>query len=493
MKITLISPYYDITNPGLRTLSSCLKKAGHDSQMVFLPQAWGGTLNDFLVYESERTINDLVDICSDSDMIGITLMTNYFFRVSSLTRRLKEHLDKPVVWGGVHPTIRPEECLEYADIVCISEGDLSFVELCNRLEEGKDYSDMSGIGFKQNGKMIRNDPRNFVQDLDLIPHPDYSTKDSFILDKDALVPMEKNLLHQAMLRGMTIDEGEASLQIITSRGCPLNCSYCANNIFRRLTKGKYLRARSPEHIIKELKDALSTMDFVKSVWISDDTFISRSFENLKAFVEIYKKEINLPFFCLGDPLHITEEKMELLCDGGLRLMTMGIQTGAENTKRLYNRPIPNDKVLKATKIISQFTTKIKFPMYDIIVDNPYETRSDEYETVQLVSRIPRPYYLQLFSLTFFPESSLYKRAVKNGIVTDEYEQIYNKPFLERGTTYHTMLLRLYNHKLPMFAMKILSSRPIYFFLSMKIFNSFYSAVYKMIKGWQNKGAGKKAT
>lgn len=488
MKITLISPYYDVASIGVRILSSCLKKAGHNTRMIFLPQVGGGYLNDFNIEEKEKTINHLIELCSDSHLIGITLMTNYFFRVANLTQRLKKHLSQPVVWGGVHPTIRPQECLKYADIVCMSEGEISIVELCDRLEKDIDPSDLKGIWFRKNGEIIKNEPIPLIQDLDAIPYPDYSLDNSFILEKDTLVPMDHDRLHHAILRGMTIDEGKATYQVITSRGCPLNCSYCCNDIFRRLhKKEKYLRNRSAENIVKELEQALKTMDFIGGIWISDDCFIHQSLDNLEKFIDLYKRRINLPFFCLGDPLHVTREKMELLCNGGLRLMTMGIQSGSKKTKQLFNRKISNDRILKTTNIINQFKEKMKLPMYDVIVDNPYETREDEFETIELISKIPRPYYLQLFSLTFFPESSLHKRAVADGIITNDYEQVYKKPYYEKGTSYHNILLRLYNRRVPHFILKILSSRTVYFFMSMGPFDIFYRVCYKVLNMLRRKG------
>ncbi|UCG68043.1 MAG: B12-binding domain-containing radical SAM protein, partial [Thermoplasmata archaeon] len=428
MKITLISPYYDVASIGIRILSSCLKTAGHHTRMVFLPQVRGGYLNDFLIEENEKTMNNLIELCSDSDLIGITLMTNYFFRVARLTQKLKRELSQPIIWGGIHPTIRPRECLQYADMICVGEGEISLVELCNCLEKGLDQSNIKGIWSRREGEIINNGTRSLIQDLDSVPYPDYTIDNSFILEKDYLVPMDYGRLHLSLLRGMTIDDGKATYQVITSRGCPLNCSYCSNDILKRLHgKEKYLRCRSPENVIKELEDAINKMDFIRGIWISDDCFIYQPTEYLEKYIDLYKKKVNLPFFCLGDPIHVTREKMNSLCDGGLKLMTMGLQSGSEKTKKLYKRNISNDKILETTKIINQFQAKMYPPMYDIIVDNPYESLEDQFETIKLISKIPRPYYLQLFSLSFFPETSLYKRAVKDGIITDDYKQIYNKP------------------------------------------------------------------
>lgn len=479
MKVTLISPYYDVTSIGMRILSSCLKKAGHDTKMIFLPQAHTRNQEDFLVYENDEMIKDLLEICAGSDLIGLTLMTNYYFRGIHLTRQLKKKINIPIIWGGVHPTVRPEECLETADLVCISESEHTIVELCNRIEEGKDFSDVPGTAFTRDGKVVRNDPKNFVQDLDLLPLPDYSIDDSFIIAENHVVPMDRDLLKQALLKGMKIERDIPSYQVMTSRGCPLDCAYCCNDIFRRLNTGKYLRHRSAENIITELKEALSTMDFIGAVWISDDTFFSRSTESIRRFAELYKREINLPFFCLGDPLHITEEKLDILCSSGMQLMTMGIQTGSERTKRLYKRSIANNKIISATEIIHRFNDRMSPPMYDIIVDNPYENRADEYETIQLISRIPRPFYLQLFSLTFFPGSSLYELAKKDGLITDEHKQIYNKPFFNKRATFYTLLLRIYNRKVPSLILKILSTRFIYRFFSMRVFDPLYRSGYRM--------------
>ncbi len=482
MKITLISPYFDITSIGMRILSSCLKEKGYETKMVFLPQSKGAFQNDFLIKESEQCINDLTEICSDSDVIGITLMTNYYFRAASLTERLKKRLNKPLIWGGVHPTVRPDECLQYADMVITGEGERSLIELVDCMSHGKEPGEVRGLCLKKNGVIKKNSPSPLIQDLDSLPFPDYSIENSYISHNDSIVPMDLPLFEEALLNGMTIEKGKPVYQIITSRGCPLNCSYCCNDIFRKMHRGeRYLRVRSTDNIIDELEQAIHYMDFIRGVWISDDCFIYQSPEELDKFAKSYKKRIDLPFFCLGDPIHLTKEKMEVLCDAGLTLMTMGIQSGSGKSKKLFRRNISNERIVETTTIIGGFRNRIKPPMYDIIVDNPFETIEDEYETLELISKIQRPYYLQLFSLTFFPGSTLYNKAVETGIITDDYNQIYNKPYYDKKPTFHNILLRLYNRKIPKVILMILSSKPLYFLLSSKVFAYIYKTADKVRK------------
>ena len=132
MKVTLISPYLDIKSFGLRTLSACLKKEGHDVQLIFLPRPFTERYED-------KTLNEVVKISSGAALIGISLMTNFFDNAVQISQILRKSLDIPILWGGIHPTIRPQECLNYADLVCIGEGEEAVTELARKMEGGQGY------------------------------------------------------------------------------------------------------------------------------------------------------------------------------------------------------------------------------------------------------------------------------------------------------------------------------------------------------------------
>ena len=148
MKITLVSPYPDLKAFGLRTLSSCLKKKGHDVQSIFLPKRFKDR------YE-EKDLNGLVELSKRTDLVGISLMTNFFDNAVQITQALKNQCNIPVLWGGVHPTIRPDECLKYADMVCIGEGEESLAELANTMDDKKSYYNIGGIWFKDKENIIK--------------------------------------------------------------------------------------------------------------------------------------------------------------------------------------------------------------------------------------------------------------------------------------------------------------------------------------------------
>ncbi|MGA2687136.1 MAG: cobalamin B12-binding domain-containing protein [Candidatus Korobacteraceae bacterium] len=106
---------------GLRILSACLKHIGCRVQLVFLPRILGEIYPD-------RVLDQIVQLSAGSALIGISVMSDDFENAVRITQRLKRSLLTPVIWGGMHPTLQPKECLEHADIVCIGEGEETLVE-----------------------------------------------------------------------------------------------------------------------------------------------------------------------------------------------------------------------------------------------------------------------------------------------------------------------------------------------------------------------------
>ena len=140
MKVCLISPYSDFTSNAVRLLSAVLKQKGHEVTSIFLIDMsfQSGYLADFSQGYPDDLMKQVIEKAKDADVIGLSLLTQYYFRSVQLTRYLKEHLSIPIIWGGVHPTVCPEQSLIYADYVCVGEGEEAFPEFLEALENGND-------------------------------------------------------------------------------------------------------------------------------------------------------------------------------------------------------------------------------------------------------------------------------------------------------------------------------------------------------------------
>jgi len=477
MKISLISPYPDITSFGLRTISAYLKENGYTTQIIFLPDPYG----DDLIYGenryNDRVLDEAVSLCKKSDLIGISLMTNFFDGAVQITKKIKDSLDIPVIWGGVHPTIRPEESLQYADIVCVGDGEEALLELAAKMANGDDYSNTANLWFKSNGRIIKNPLRPLPKSLDIYPFPDYSLEDHHILFDGYIKPLTFELTQLCLERGtVSAYLNNTGYQTMTGRGCPHKCTYCINDAIKNLYHGQnYLRWRSTIHVMRELLWVKKHMPYVGYIWISDDAFLGRSIKNIREFCIEYKKKIGLPFSVLASPLTVTEEKMELLVDAGLIYVQMGIQSGSKKIQELFNRKsMSNERMMKAIRIINKYKDKMYPPSYDFILDTPYETDKDEIESLRLISKIPKPYRLQPFALVLYPGTKLHKMAKDDGFITDEKRQIYTKSYTMREPSYLNLLMTLAKGgHFPATLLKFFTSEKVLIVLNSKAMKPFF--------------------
>ncbi len=481
MKITLISPYPDVTCFGIRTLSAHLRSHGHRTQLIFLPDPFGDHLCEGVPRYREPVLDEVVSLCRESDLIGVTLMTNFFEGAVQITEKLKSRLNVPVIWGGVHPTIRPEESIRYADMVCIGEGEDALLELADTMSRGEDHSGIKNIWIKKAGEIIRNDLSPLPADLNSYSFPDYSMEDHHVMVGEKIVPLDHPLMADFLRRGTVADYlGKTGYQTMTSRGCPYGCAYCINDTINKMygSKGK-LRWRSVAHVMNELALVRENMPYVDYIWISDDEFMARKMEDLEMFCREYKARIGLPFSCLVSPLSVTEEKMRMLVDAGLVYVQMGVESGSIRMQELFGRKnMNNSRMKKAIGIINKFKDKMRAPSYDFLVDVPWETTRDKVDSLRFISEIPKPFRIQPFTLILYPGTRLYEIAKKSGMIGDEMKEIYNKTYVMREPNYLNLLLVLSRDgKFPSALLKLLISAPVLAVFNSKPVKPLFRALY----------------
>lgn len=439
--LTLISPYNNILSYGVRSISTYLRSHGVDVSVIYL-------INDFDVPYQPDVLERLVDFCGDSDLIGISVISNYFSNCVQIVKTIKSRLDTPIVWGGVHPTISPEECLDYCDVVVIGEGEETLLELVRSIKNRDGFHNIEGTAVKVDGRLHSYGMRPLMNVGDL-PVIDNNFSSDYILADGNIRSVTDDILK----RYITSD-----YMTLSSFGCAFSCSYCINNKLKKIYSGG-VRFRTVDHIMDELVNAKKKMPFIKHIWFDDDAFMVRPPDDIRTFAREYSNRIHMPFFVSGlNPRFITEDKLEHLIEAGMDRVKMGIQSGSEKSQKLYNRNIPNDKIIQAANIINKFRKKLKLTSFDIILDNPFESPDDIIQTILLLNNIPPPFTLNLFSLTFYPGTSMYEKAVEAGMVTNNMDDVYNKHYLDISNTYLNFIVVLYTiAKIPYSILKMLIS------------------------------------
>lgn len=398
MSVLLVSVQRNLDIIGLRTLHHILLERGVESHLLYLP---------CFDAASESEVGVLCDYVRQLDpaFVGISLMAiDYPYAVAVTECIKKEFPQKPVVWGGIHPTTAPEMCLQHTDYVCIGEAESAIVDLARAAEAGRPLDDVKNLAYLSNGTLVRNPLYALMEDLDELPIVEQIPPNSFVHVGERIVPLSISHLrrHKRYSGGV--------YKTLTSRGCPHACTYCCNNFLRKLYGAWKVRRRSVDHVMRELEGALRQGPKLEYVDFSDDCFLACDVDYLREFCEQYKTRVGRPFIAKSTPMYLSGPKMDLIVDAGLAWMNVGLQSGSERVcQEVYERRICREDFLDAARLINKYPVAA---YYDVIVDNPFETAEEVFDTVETLMETPRPFYTLVFSLSFYQGTDLYDRAKK---------------------------------------------------------------------------------
>ncbi len=406
MDILLLSTEDDVWSLGLRGISAVLKAAGHCTHLMFMATKERRF--------TQAMLDEVAARAHQVDIIGVSCIALGSDKAKQTIEYLKPQ-KKLVIWGGVHASLNPEECADYADIVCVGEGEGMMLDLVERLAGGNSWKDIENIAYKENGIFKQNAVRPPIADLDALPLPDF-TFDS-----------EYHWTPEGFVQVATLPDFKNSGQIIfnSSRGCAFHCTYCCNNRLKSLypVKGGYVRRMSVPRLIEHAQNLKHIFPQGKFIYFIDEDFAARPVNELAQIAAELPVKVGLPFACLAHPARITEEKMDLLVKAGMFRIHLGIESGSERTKKeIYDRHESNAIVKRSTEIISRFSGVV--PIYFFIYANPYEERDDVIATIRFIASLPAGCLLQTYNLVFFPGSDLYNRALQDGWIGGDYDSGY---------------------------------------------------------------------
>lgn len=400
MRILFYNRNYE--NLGIEFIASYLKSKGHIVELIFDP---GFSENPyfnipFLPFPKDnimkkKMLNKIKKFKPDIAMFSATTYGYPFAREMALL--IKRELKIPTLIGGVHATMLPDQVIkeEAFDMVCVGEGELAVAELADRMERGVDYKNVENIWVKDKGKIYKNKVRRLV-DLNILSNPDKDLFYKYGCFKD-------------------------TVYVMAGRGCPYNCTYCFNHSFKKLYSGKgtYVRFRHPKKVIEELKGYIRKYK-IKNVAFEDDTFTLNPIW-LKEFLELYIKEIRLPYRCLVRANTINLGIAKLLKKSGCEWAHMGLESGDQNlSNNLLKRGLTNEQIINAAKLLKK--EKIKIKLF-VIFGFPDEGPNEMFNTVAVVDKI-RPDAVCSYTFMPYPKTQLNEYSYKKGLISKEiFERI----------------------------------------------------------------------
>lgn len=392
MKIVLISPPFPnaVAPPlGLGYISSMLKQNGHDVVLLDAFNKSWEEIREFLI--SNR-----------GDVYGISFTTSNRFDGFKLARLMKSiNPDAKVITGGVHPTLCPEQCLNYCDIVVRGEGEHTVLDLINTVEENKDLTKVLGISFKKNGKIIHNTNRPFTENLDEFPFPDFSQFPPL----DSYAPYEDLILDLGVYAKMN------KAPMITSRGCPYRCIFCSSSNFW----GHKFRFRSAKNVVDEVE--WLNQDFkVDYIRFFDDNVTYNKKRLVEICQEIQRRKLDIVWRCEGrvNRIFVDFRTLQEMKKAGCHLIEYGIESGSQAGIDALKKDITLEEAERAIELTRKAGIAVKA---FFIIGNPAETKKTIEKTRRFVQKNP-PDILTLSLLQVYPGTALFELAKSQGLIDE---------------------------------------------------------------------------
>ena len=432
MKIELVCVEDALMNIGFRKMAARIKQLNTDTTIRYIAYDNYRSLKTIILgrYGSapkvrEETIRHMAEPLAQANIVAFSSMTGY----APLVRDLISHVrtinpNAYIIWGGIHPIIVPEDAIQYSDAACTGEGEFAFETFFDAFRNEKDFTSTKNFWFRQarvsgEERIVKNTflPLMTNEEMDTLPLLHYGKEEWFYKHGEGYVPLDRSIY---------IQYNGLGYNTVWSIGCPFMCTYCGNTKFIDNDRS-YRKIRHPSvpYILDEIKQAKRVHPHISNVVFHDDSFLALPIQTIAQFADEYKRQVGLPFAVYGViPNYVRQDKLDLLVEAGLNRVRMGIQNGSERILKFYERPTPPLRVLEAAKIINRFKKYMIPPAYDIIVDNPIETKEDVEINLRFLKELPRPYTLNVYSLRIIPNTNLEKQMNELKISLDEISANY---------------------------------------------------------------------
>lgn len=340
---------------GIYYLAAFIRERGHDVRAIDA---------EVLCWSNERILAVVREFAPD--VVGISTTTVAFHRARAVAVAIKAGYPNIInVIGGPHPTAATEDVLHHPefDYAVLGEGEESFALLLEMLCNGGDVRTLAGVAWRDGETITVNPRRPFIADIDALPFPAYDLVTDFSHYNPP--PMNYRQLPVA--------------NIVTSRGCPNQCTFCGHSSF-----GRTLRQRSPKNIAAEIFH-LYRHYRIREIAFVDDTFTINTQRIEELFMILDRQGVCFPWTCMSRVNTVDESVLRFMKNHGCWHISFGIESGNEDILRRIKKNISLDSVCRVIDICHRLgiLTKGFF-----IVGHPGETIETIEETIRFALEVP---------------------------------------------------------------------------------------------------------
>jgi len=347
------------------------------------------------------------------DIVGISVVSHQFSLANKISGEIKKFTKIPLIIGGPHISALPEQLKNSNfDMGVVGEGEQTFLEFLKYYQKSKNMDSenlkkINGLVFKDKfGKIVITKKRELIKDLDSLPFP--------ALD---ILEMKENYSVPG-----PIGDGLIGIRgyLMTSRGCPYNCVYCASNVVWERT----VRWQSAERVVNDIKIWVNR--YGTNYFIVFDDIMMANVERFKKIIYLLEKEgltKKIKFALYARANLINDEMCKLLKRINVDYLSFGLESGSERMlKYLKKGTVTVEQGQKAVKLCNKYGFRV---CGYFIVGSPGEKIEDLKETFKFLES---PYLnsATIFCATPLPGTELWDYAIKNGMIKKDYYESSNR-------------------------------------------------------------------
>jgi radical SAM superfamily enzyme YgiQ (UPF0313 family) len=330
------------------------------------------------------------------ELVGITSTTPAFPDARRTAEQIRSILPHAViVLGGAHvsavPAALSHDCF---DVGVLCEGEMTLLELVKHVESRglSDLGEIAGLAFRQHGEIVLTEPRGYVMDLDTIPPP----------ARHLLPPLTSYSPTPASYRKLPL------AVLMTSRGCPYQCTFCDRRVFGNLTRG-----HSPDRVIAEVEEALHKYG-AREIRFFDDTFTYNKKRVLEICEKFRQRGLRFPWTCLTRVGTVTKELLKTMKEAGCWQVLYGLESGDPRVLAAIKKGHTVEQNEQAVRWAQEVGLGVRG---DFIVGTPVETKESLERTLQFAKRL-RLDYAHFNKFVPFAGTELYEQLVAQGYQFD---------------------------------------------------------------------------
>ncbi len=301
------------------------------------------------------------------DILGFSVLLSTAKEAPKIAREVKEeNPNVTVVFGGHHSTFNAKRILDkypFVDIVVRGEGEYTSLEIARCLENRGTLNKVEGIAFRKNGRILSTPDRVLNKDVDVLPFP----------DRDLA-----GVKYESVVFGVKINSKKFTT-ILSSRGCPFNCSFCG---IRKFTRGAW-RPRSVENVMAEL-EYLQSKGYEQFLF-ADDNFTLDAKRVSKLCQNIKKSGMDIDWFCDSRVDHVSYDMFREMVNAGCRCLFFGIESANQRILDYYRKGITPEQSEKAVRKARK--AGVDLIVGSFIVGAPDETRREVINTLKFANKL----------------------------------------------------------------------------------------------------------